>query len=114
MSVHGVIEDKSSGERPAQEEDENAEAVSETGPETGAVDDLSSGGGEKGWVTPSDRGQDEDIPACPFTIAEEPSRGGLPVNALSWRDESRPQWVRVRSVMVSGAAQSVAPPTMAP
>ncbi len=56
----------------------------------------------------------EDTPTCPLTIAEDHSRGDLPLNAISWRDESHPQWVRVRSVMDSGAAQSVAPPSMAP
>ena len=33
---------------------------------------------------------------------------------LSWRGESNPGWVRVKSVMDSGASQSVAPPGMAP
>ena len=53
-------------------------------------------------------------PVCPLTIVEDYHRSDFPLNAISWRDESHPQWVRVRSVMDSGAAQSVAPPSMAP
>ena len=56
----------------------------------------------------------EDLPACPLTIEQGSIGCDLPLNALSWRDESHPQWVRVKSVMDSGAAQSVAPPSMAP
>ena len=94
------------------ESDEDSENVSETGADAGAVEDLSSGGEDKQWATP--RNDNADIPACPLTIADDPSRGDLPLNAIAWRDESHPQWVRVRSVMDSGAAQSVAPPSMAP
>jgi len=94
------------------ESEEDSENVSETGADAGAIDDFSSGGEEKQWATP--RNDNADIPACPLTIADDPSRGDLPPNAIAWRDESHPQWVRVRSVMDSGAAQSVAPPSMAP
>ena len=76
------------------EEEENEKTISETG----AVNDLGSEVGDKEWATPSERGQDGDIPACPLTIDEGPKRSGFPLNALSWK------WVRVRSVMDSGAA----------
>ena len=95
-----------------QETEEESGDLSETGAATGAINDDSSDGEEKDWATP--RNLNEDTPACPLTIAEDHHRGDLPLNAISWRDESHPQWVRVRSVMDSGAAQSVAPPSMAP
>ncbi len=87
------------------------EEESESPSETGAVHEVSSEDEGKDWATP--RILAEDTPACPLTIAEDHHRGDLPLNAISWRDESHPQWVRVRSVMDSGAAQSVAPPSMA-
>ena len=96
------IEDNHSGD---EEESENPS-------ETGAVHEVSSEDEGKEWATP--RNLTEDTPACPLTIAEDHHRGDLPLNAISWRDESHPQWVRVRSVMDSGAAQSVAPPSLAP
>ena len=80
--------------------------------ETGAVNEISSEDEGKGWATP--RNLAEDAPAFPLTIAEDQHRTDLPLNAISWREDSHPQWVRVRSVMDSGAAQSVAPPSMAP
>ena len=95
------------------QEDEEDE-ISETISETGAVNNLGSEVGDKEWATPIEQGPDGDIPACPLTIDEGPKRSDIPLNALSWRDESHPQWVRMRSVMDSGAAQSVAPPSMAP
>jgi len=97
----GIEDDHSGGE----EESENPS-------ETGAVHEVSSEDEGKEWATP--RTLAEDTPACPLTVAEDNHRSDLPLNAISWRDESHPQWVRVRSVMDSGAAQSVAPPSMAP
>ena len=37
----------------------------------------------------------------------------LPLNA-AWKDETDPAWTRIRTVMDSGAAESVGPPAMAP
>ena len=36
------------------------------------------------------------------------------LQSVPWRDESDPNWVRVRNAMHSGAAVGVAPPSMAP
>ena len=33
---------------------------------------------------------------------------------MAWKDESDPEWTRLRTVMDSGAAESVGPPSMAP
>ena len=56
-----------------------------------------------------------DREVMPLTIDEHTGRSDpIPLHALSWKDESHPQWVRIRTVMVSGAAESVAPPSMAP
>ena len=33
---------------------------------------------------------------------------------MAWKDETDPEWTRLRTVMDSGAAESVGPPTMAP
>ena len=61
------------------------------------------------------KGRKEDPLICPLTIDESASRfEATPLHALSWKDESHPQWVRIRTLMDSGAAQSVAPPSMAP
>ena len=55
---------------------------------------------------------------CPLTIDYNSDHGDIPLHAapaaVSWKDESHPSWVRIRTVMDSGAAQSVAPPSMAP
>ena len=56
----------------------------------------------------------EDLFTGPLTADETTNRSDTPLHAISWRDESHPQWVRIRTVMDSGAAQSVAPPSMAP
>ena len=45
----------------------------------------------------------------PVTMRPE----SLPLNA-TWKDESDPDWIRLRTVMDSGAAENVGPPTMAP
>jgi len=45
----------------------------------------------------------------PESGAAEP----LALNA-AWKDESDPEWTRLRTVMDSGAAESVGPPSMAP
>ena len=42
------------------------------------------------------------------------NQSDTPLHAVSWKDESHPTWVRIRTVMDSGAADSVAPPSMAP
>ena len=53
-----------------------------------------------------------DLSTGPLTIDESINRSDTPLHAVSWRDESHPQWVRIRTVMDSGAAQNVAPPSM--
>ena len=45
------------------------------------------------------------------TVSMRPE--SLPLNA-AWKDESDPGWVRLRTVMDSGAAENVGPPSMAP
>ena len=50
----------------------------------------------------------------PLTIERGDKQCDTPLQSVSWRDESHPQWVRIRTVMDSGAADSVAPPTLAP
>ena len=50
----------------------------------------------------------------PLTIDHGEKQVDIPLNSVSWRDESHPNWVRIRTVMDSGAADSVAPPTLAP
>ena len=56
----------------------------------------------------------EDIPAFPLTIDDSFRHLDIPLHVVSWKDESHPQWVRIRTVMDSGAAESVAPPSMVP
>ena len=57
--------------------------------------------------------------------AEEPSLSPLMIDPVSirpeafplnvdWKDESDPEWIRLRTVMDSAAAESVGPPSMAP
>ena len=50
----------------------------------------------------------------PLTIEQGEKQSDTPLHSVSWRDESHPMWVRIRTVMDSGAADSVAPPTLAP
>ena len=50
----------------------------------------------------------------PLTIDDSYQPVDTPLHGVSWKDESHPMWVRIRTVMDSGAAESVAPPTMAP
>ena len=50
----------------------------------------------------------------PLTIEHEETRNDSPLHALSWVDESHPGWRMIRTVMDSGATDSVAPPTLAP
>ena len=81
-------------------------------------------GGSSTPAEPSDQepepqpDQEKDAVICPLTIDYNSDHGDLPLHAapaaVSWKDESHPSWVRIRTVMDSGAAQSVAPPSMAP
>ena len=50
----------------------------------------------------------------PLTIETGDKQMDTPLHSVSWKDESHPMWVRIRTVMDSGAADSVAPPSMAP
>ena len=50
----------------------------------------------------------------PLTIEPGGIQQDTPLHSVSWKDESHPMWVRIRTVMDSGAADSVAPPTLAP
>ena len=53
-------------------------------------------------------------PMLPLTIDPVSMRPeSMPLNA-AWKDESDPEWVRLRTVMDSGAAENVWPPSMAP
>ena len=59
-------------------------------------------------------GEDSDAEAYPLTIDPVSMRPeALPLNA-AWKDESDPGWIRIRTVMDSGAAENVGPPSMAP
>ena len=49
-----------------------------------------------------------------MTIEDGDKQYDTPLHAVSWKDESHPTWVRIKTVMDSGAADSVAPPSMAP
>ena len=44
----------------------------------------------------------------PVSLHPEP----LPLN-VAWKDETDPEWTRIRTVMDSGAAESVGPRSMA-
>ena len=59
-------------------------------------------------------GSPSDQEVVPLTIEQGGQQSDTPLHSVSWRDESHPQWVRIRTVMDSGAADSVAPPTLAP
>ena len=59
-------------------------------------------------------GSPSDQEVYPLTIENEDRQPDIPLHAVSWKDESHPMWVRIRTVMDSGAADSVAPPTLAP
>ena len=50
----------------------------------------------------------------PLTIEHGEKQHDTPLHSVSWRDESHPMWVRIRTVVDAGAADSVAPPTLAP
>ena len=50
----------------------------------------------------------------PLIIEHGDKQVDTPLHSVSWKDESHPMWVRIRTVMDSGAADSVAPPTLAP
>ena len=53
-------------------------------------------------------------PVLPLTIDPVSMKpDSLPLSA-AWRDETDPEWIRIRTVMDSGAAENVGPPTMAP
>ena len=57
---------------------------------------------------------EEEDSILPLTIDPMSMRQeSLPLNA-AWKDESDPDWIRLRTVMDSGAAENVGPPTMAP
>ena len=55
-----------------------------------------------------------DSNLLPLTIDDSFPLVDTPLHAVSWKDESHPMWVKIKTVMDSGAAESVAPPTMAP
>ncbi len=68
----------------------------------------------KGIMKKQGKSKSEDLFTGPLTIDDSIRRPDTLVHAISWRDESHPQWVKIRTVMNSGAAQDVAPPSMAP
>ena len=49
-----------------------------------------------------------------MTVDQGDRQDDTPLHTVSWKDESHPMWVKIRIVMDSGAADSVAPPTLAP
>ena len=55
-----------------------------------------------------------DSNLLPLTIDDSFPLVDTPLHAVSWKDEPHPMWVKIKTVMDSGAAESVAPPTMAP
>ena len=57
----------------------------------------------------------EEKPIYPLTSEEGEDHPEIPtLQSVPWRDESNPNWVKIRTVMDSGAAVSVAPSSMAP
>ena len=50
----------------------------------------------------------------PLTIEQGEKQIDSPLHAVAWVDESHPGWRMIRTVMDSGATDSVAPPTLAP
>ena len=74
--------------------------------------------GERRWQAPNLMGwQAPNLPSerelLPLTIEQGDKQNDTPLHSVSWKDESHPMWVRIRTVMDSGAAESVAPPTLA-
>ena len=61
-----------------------------------------------------DTDSSKDQVVFPLTIEQGDKQDDTPLHSVSWKDESHPMWVRIRTVMDSGAADSVAPPTLAP
>ena len=59
-------------------------------------------------------GSPDDKEVYPLTIEHGDKQVDTPLHSVSWKDESHPMWVRLRTVMDSGAADSVAPPALAP
>jgi len=58
--------------------------------------------------------EDENPSLSPLTIDPASIRPeALPLN-VAWKDDTDPEWIRLRTVMDSGAAESVGPPSMAP
>ena len=55
-----------------------------------------------------------DSHVCPLTIDPVSMRPGAPPLNVDWKDESDPERTCIRTVMDSGAAESVGPPSMAP
>ena len=54
-------------------------------------------------------------PLCPLLIDDSQAQPEpLSVNSFPWQDESDSGWIRIKTVMDSGASESVAPPKMAP
>ena len=50
----------------------------------------------------------------PFIIGHVSMRPEALPLSVAWKDESDPEWIRLRTVMDSGSAESVGPPSMAP
>ena len=59
-------------------------------------------------------GSPSDQEGFPLTIVQGDKQSDTPLHSVSWRDEIHPMWVRNSTVMDSGAADSVAPPTLSP
>ena len=115
--------DHPQGTQEEVQEDVESEGIEQDATSNGASesDSQRDHGSEEGPDTLSARGYlqelalfgdfTDDHPVMPLTIDESTSRAEpTPLHALSWRDESHPQWVRIKTVMDSGADESVAPP----
>ena len=88
---------------------------------TGRSPGHSTGGSPEEWSSPfrapgSPYYQSEtgDREVLTLTIERGDKQFDTPLHSVSWKDESHPQWVRIRTVMDSGAADSVALTTLAP
>ena len=56
----------------------------------------------------------KDMVLSPLTIDPVSVRPEALALNVAWKDETDPEWTRLRTVMDSGAAESVGPPSMAP
>ena len=117
-SPRGTAGQEKPGKRPTHSSVRRLCFEGEFVPDCPRSEQLEAHGTMKGEV----KGQEEDFPKdslmCPLTIDDSFRHVDTPLHAVpaavSWKDEPHPSWVKIRTVMDSGAAPSVAPPSMAP